>query len=89
MTEEALLENPDRYSLDQVKAYFDKKIIGRDGIPIDELAIDTREDAMMMAASIIYSGSEGFPYEVEFADGMIETEVAAISRIRIVRKHDE
>lgn len=89
LTEEALLENPDRYSLDQVKAYFDKKIIGRDGIPIDELAIDTREDAMMMAASIIYSGSEGFPYEVEFADGMIETEVAAISRIRIVRKHDE
>jgi hypothetical protein len=34
----------------------------------------------------IYSGGDEFPYEVEFLDGMIETEVANISNIKIKRK---
>jgi len=41
---------------------------------------------MMMAASIIYSGGDEFPYEVEFLNGMIETEVASVSNINIKRK---
>ena len=39
-----------------------------------------------MAAGIIYSGTAGFPYEVEFGEGMVETDVAEISNVRIVRK---
>jgi hypothetical protein len=48
--------------------------------------IENRDEAMMIAASIIYSGSDEFPYEVEFLGGMVETEVASISNIRIKRK---
>ena len=53
---------------------------------MEECSIRTREDAMMMAASMIYSGTAGFPYEVEFAEGMIETEAASISNMNIKRK---
>ena len=41
---------------------------------------------MMISSSIIYSGSADFPYEVEFLDGTIETEIATISNIRIRRR---
>lgn len=89
LTEELLSETPDRYSMGNVKDYFDQKIKGSVQMSIDQLGIHTRDDAMMAAASMIYSGTEGFPYEVEFEDGMIETEVAAISKINIARKRNE
>ena len=42
----------------------------------------------MIAAGIIYSGSAGFPYEVEFREGMVETEAARISNVNIKRKEE-
>lgn len=86
LTDELLTEIPDAYSLDHVKAYFDALTTHKDVLTIEECPVHTRRDAMMIAASIIYSGTVGFPYEVEFGDGMAETEVAAISRIQIKRK---
>lgn len=56
---------------------------------MEEWGVRTREDAMMIASSIIYSGSVGFPYDVVFEEGTVETEVAAISRIKIKRKKYE
>lgn len=89
LTEAVLRAQPDRYSMDRVKAYFDEKRIPAKGAPIETLGICTREDGMMAAASIIYSGSAGFPYEVAFEDGMVETEAALISRIRICPKRSD
>lgn len=89
LTDELLKETPDRYSLENVKAYFDRMTFYRDKLSVDECGVQTREDAMMIAASMIYSGTAGFPYEVEFEEGMIETEVASISRISIKRKQNE
>lgn len=86
LTDELLKERPDRYSMDKVKAYLDRLPITEDGMPIEACGIRRREDAMMAAASIIYSGSIGFPYEVEFGNGMVETEAAAISAFRIKKK---
>lgn len=63
-----------------------KIIIRKQSVVPDQEMIKTRKDAMMIAASIIYSGSGEFPYEVEFLGGTIETEVATISSIRIKRK---
>ena len=53
---------------------------------MDECGVKTKDDAMMMAASIIYSGTSGFPYEVELEEGMVETDVALISRMSIRKK---
>ena len=89
LTDELLTETPDRYSLDNVKDYFDQKEFYKDKISVDEFGVRTRDDAMMVAASMIYSGTVGFPYEVEFEEGTVETDAATISRINIKRKRDE
>ena len=80
LTEELLTAAPDQYSMDRVKRFLDAKIPDKGEISVEEWGVRTREDAMTIAAGLIYSGSVGFPYEVIFE------EVAAISRIRIKRK---
>lgn len=85
-TRELLYEYPDRYGVKQAAGYFDKILSDKESIIPDETMIKTRDDAMMVAAGIIYSGSDEFPYEVEFLDGTIETVVATVSSVRIKRK---
>lgn len=86
LTQELLHEYTDRYSVDQVASYFDALLSDIVSIATSEQNIKSRDEAMMIAASIIYSGSDEFPYEAEFLGGMVETEVANISNIRIRRK---
>ena len=86
LTRELLYEYPDRYGVKQTADYFDKLFMDRESVIPDETMIKSRDDAMMVAASIIYSGSGEFPYEVVFLGGTMETEAATISRIRIKRK---
>ena len=86
LTNELLYEYPDRYGVKQVTDYFGKLFKDEKVIEPDKELVKTRDDAMMIAASIIYSGSADFPYEVEFLDGTIETEIATISNIRIRRR---
>lgn len=89
MTKELLTEYPDSYSMEKVTEYFDRLRITEEGMPIEACGIHTREDAMMAAGSIIYSGTAGFPYEVLFEDGMIETESASLSRFRIRKRKEQ
>lgn len=86
LTRELLYEYPDRYGVKQATDYFDKLLLDIESVIPDRTMIRAREDAMMLAASIIYSGGSEFPYEVEFLDGTLETEVATISNIRIKRR---
>lgn len=86
LTREILYEYPDRYGVKQATEYFNNLFNSQDSISPSEAIIKNRDDAMMVVACIIYSGSLEFPYEVEFLDGTIETEVATISNIRIKRK---
>ena len=86
LTRELLYEYPDRYGVKQATSYFEEVLTDKESVVPDKAMIRTRDDAMMIAASIIYSGSLEFPYEVEFLEGTIETEVATISNIRIKRK---
>lgn len=89
LTDELLTETPDRYSMDNVKDYLDQLTFHKNRLSVDAVGIRTRDDAMMVAASVIYSGTAGFPYEIEFKDGMVETEIAAISNMNIKRKSHE
>ena len=83
LTNELLYEYPDRYDVKQVTDYFGKLFKDEKVIEPDKELVKTRDDAMMIAASIIYSGSADFPYEVEFLDGTIETEIATIGMIQL------
>ncbi|MDD3220055.1 MAG: DUF5716 family protein [Lachnospiraceae bacterium] len=80
LTRELLFEYPDRYSVKQAAEYFDRLLREKESVMPDKAMIQTRVDAMMVAASIIYSGSGEFPYEVEFLPGMIETEIVKYDR---------
>lgn len=86
LTDELLSETPDRYSVEKVRNHFDRLMGDRKSLRVEESGIHTRDDAIMFAASIIYSGTEGFPYEVELGEGMVETEVAEIRRVTVKRR---
>lgn len=87
LTRELLYEYSDRYSIGQVTSYFDTLLCDKVSVTTGDQAIRSRKEAMMLAASVIYSGSDQFPYGIEFLDGMVETDVASISNIRIKRKN--
>ncbi|MGI6501644.1 MAG: Wadjet anti-phage system protein JetA family protein [Anaerostipes sp.] len=86
LTRELLYEYPDRYGVKQAAEYFDYVLKEKESVIPDRTMVKSREDAMMVAASIIYSGSGKFPYEVEFLPGMIDTGIAMISNVKIKRK---
>lgn len=86
LTKELLYEYPDKYGVKQATSYFDNLFADKDFVIPNESTVKTKDDAMMVVASIIYSGSNEFPYEVEFLDGTIETEIATISKVKIKRK---
>ena len=71
--------------MENTKEYFNNKLGQKQSILTDNNIVQTREDAMMVASCIIYSGTSGFPFAVEFLDGTVETNVATISKIRIKR----
>ena len=89
LTEELLYEYPDKYGVKQATSYFNNLLVDKDIVIPNESTVRTRDDAMMVAASIIYSGSTEFPFEVEFLDGTIETEIATISNMKIKRRANE
>ncbi|MCD8300088.1 MAG: DUF5716 family protein [Clostridiales bacterium] len=88
LTDELLTETPDRYSPDNVEHHFDRIFGERKELTVEECGIHTRDDATMLAAGIIYSGTVGFPYEVEIGEGLVDTEAARISRLKIRRKDE-
>lgn len=85
LTQELLQENQDRYSVQAASKYFDQLLGPTRSLKLLAPMLQTRDDAMMLAACIIYSGSGDFPFAVEFLDGMLETEIACVSNIRIKR----
>lgn len=89
LTNELLNEAKDSYGVKQTAVYFDRVFGDNDSYQPDSKTIHTRNDAMMIAAGIIYSATEGFPYETEFLGGTTETDVATISSIRIRRKKED
>lgn len=86
LTDQLLSGSQDRYSMDRAEAHFDRLFGSRERMRVEECGVRTRDDAMMVAAAILYAGEPGFPYEVEWNRGMVETEVARISNITIRRK---
>ena len=86
LTRELLFEYPDRYGVKQAAEYFDHVLKEKESVIPDKTIVKSREDAMMVAASIIYSGSGEFPYEVEFLTGVIDAGIAIISNVKIKRK---
>lgn len=89
LKQEFWAQSSERYSLEKVAAYFEAKMQHKDWFSVEECQVRSRDDAMMLVGCVIYSGSAGFPFEVEFGEGVVRTEVATISRIKVKRiKHE-
>lgn len=86
LTEELLEQTPDYYSPENVKNYFDQMDFVAGKKSVEDMKIKKREDAMMVAVGVIYSGTQEFPYQVEFGEGMVETDIGFISRLTLTRK---
>lgn len=86
LTGELLEQTPDYYSPENVREYFDKMDFLAGKKAVADMKIKSREDAMMVASAVVYSGTEEFPYETEFGSGMVETEIASISDLTLTRK---
>lgn len=86
LTDELLVEMPDKYSLKNVKSCFNDIFVDKNYLKTSDFKINSKQDAIMLAAGVIYAGSEDFPYKIEFEKGLIETEVASISKMKFKRK---
>lgn len=97
LTKELLYEQADKYGVKAATAYFDALFTDEINLEMsgfkyclrpNDKNVTSHHDALMMAASIIYSGSYEFPYEVTFLGGTVNTGVATISNIEITRKDE-
>lgn len=86
LTDELLVEMPDKYSLKNVENYFADMFADKNYLKTSDFKVNSKQDAIMLAAGVIYAGSEDFPYKIEFEKGLIETEVASISKMKFKRK---
>ena len=59
---------------------------GREELELREQRVADREEAMLYAAAVMYSGIEEFPYTVELMDGYVETDIARMTNLKIRRR---
>ena len=83
LTDDLLKEAPDRYSLNKAADYYKTLSFPGGRLRTEDFPITTRDDAMMLAAGVIYSGTEGFPYRVELEEGLVETNIATLSKLSV------
>ena len=88
-TEKLFAASVNRYSMEKVRTFLDTQAGGTNRIHLKDRTLRTREEVLMYAAAMLYSQNEEFPYEISLADEMIETEIAAITDITLVRKKEQ
>ena len=53
---------------------------------LKEKGVQTKEEALMIAAAMLYAKNAEFPYEVRIKDEKVSTKIADISNVVISRK---
>lgn len=85
-TQELMKKTSNRYSIDKVIKFLSSKEFVNGKMSLRNQKIDTKEEAIMYVASIVYSGHKGFPYKVKIQEECINTNVAEISDIVIAKE---
>ena len=88
-TEQMFSQAQNRYSVERTGDYLDAQIGMAESIEIGEKPILSKEEVLMYAAAMAYTGNEEFPFEVELGEKTVETETAEISGARIIRKNGQ
>ncbi|MGN1333510.1 MAG: Wadjet anti-phage system protein JetA family protein [Anaerovoracaceae bacterium] len=85
-TEELFRSSVNRYSVERTGEYFDAILGSGNSAAIGDSPLETREEALMYAAAMIYSDNIEFPFEIKIEDRIVKTEIADITGAVIFRK---
>lgn len=85
-TEKLFKGSPNRYSVDKVSTFLDVQLGNEKEINIKEKLIQTKEEALMYAAAMLYAKNEEFPYDIQLSEETVKTEIADITDVTIIKK---
>lgn len=86
ITNELMENSINPYSIERTNDYFDN-MFKKSMLPfVKSKYIKSKEEALMFASAVIYSGENDFDYVVELNDGYEETAVADITNMVVRRK---
>ena len=88
-TENLFRSAVNRYSVERAGEYIDAKLGSSSSITIGSRPVNTREEALMYAAAMIYAANSEFPFDVEIEDKIVKTEIADITGAVISRKNNK
>lgn len=87
-TEELFRSAPNRYSVERVAKFLEAQLGSDHEFKLKEREVQTKEEAIMYAAAMLYARNIEFPYEIEIFEEMVKTDVADINNMKIC-KHSE
>ena len=62
----------EKYGIDAAKRHIREKFrTGRSVLSVKDEPVATKEEALMIASAVIFSGADDFPYKAEFEDGKV------------------
>lgn len=85
-TQEIMSGTKNRFSIECTQRFLEERMAGKKELELKEQRIGDREEALLFAASVMYSGIEEFPYTVELKDDYVETDIARMSNMKIKKR---
>lgn len=85
-TQEIMSGTKNRFSIECTQRFLEERMAGKKELELKEQRIGDREEALLFAASVMYSGIEEFPYAVELKDDYVETDIARMSNMKIKKR---
>lgn len=85
-TREIMSGTKNRFSIERTQRFLEERMTGKKELELKEQSVADREEAMLFAASVMYSGIEEFPYVVELKEDFVETDIARITNMKIRKR---
>lgn len=85
-TQEIMSGTKNRFSIECTHRFLEERMAGKKELELKEQRVGDREEALLFAASVMYSGIEEFPYAVELKDDYVETDIARMSNMKIKKR---
>ena len=86
LTQAVMSGTKNRFSIECTRRFLDERMAGRKELELREQRVADREEAMLFAASVMYSGIEEFPYTVELKEDYVETDIARMTNMKIKKR---
>jgi hypothetical protein len=88
-TERLFRSSANRYSVDRVSTFLDVQLGSEEKMRVREKTIQTKEEILMYAAAMLYAKNEEFPYEIQLSEETINTGIADLTDMTVLKKVKE